>query len=123
LLCFLLGLKDADAVLRGPMAGALFETAVVSELAKLFYHRGLPPALWYWRSRNGWEIDVLVELNGRLYPVEIKATATPRPAHAETLARWRSIAGEKAGNGLVVTQAQEASALVPGVRVIPWSLL
>ena len=123
LLCFLLGLKDNDAVLRGPMAGPLFETAVVAELAKLFFHRGLPPSLWYWRSRDGWEVDVLVELSGRLYPVEVKATATPRPAHAETLVRWRSIAGEKAGSGLVVTQAQEASALVPGVRVIPWYLL
>ena len=48
------GLKDEDAVLRGPMAGPLFETAVVTELAKCFYHRGLPPDLWYWRSRDGW---------------------------------------------------------------------
>lgn len=123
LVCFLLGLKDEDAVLQGPMAGPLFETAVVAELAKLFYHRGLPPALWYWRSRDGWEVDVLAELRGKLHPVEVKATSTPRPTHAENVVRWRSLAGDRAGNGLLVTRAEEASALVPGVRVLPWSLL
>lgn len=105
------------------MAGPLFETAVVAELAKLFYHRGLPPALWYWRSRDGWEIDLLVELRGRLHPIEIKATATPRPAQADTVVRWRSLAGEKAGSGLLVAQAEDASSLVPGVRVLPWNQL
>jgi uncharacterized protein len=123
LVCFLLGLKDEEAVLGGPMAGPLFETAVVAELAKCFYHRGLPPALWYWRSRDGWEVDLLVEQRGKLHPVEVKATATPRPTHAENVVRWRSLAGDKAGSGLLVTQAEEASALVPGVRVVPWSAL
>jgi uncharacterized protein len=120
LVCFLLGLKDDETVLRGPMAGPLFETAVVAELAKHFYHRGLPPALWYWRSRDGWEVDLLVELGGNLHPIEIKTTETPRPFHAENVVRWRSLAGDKAGSGLLVTQADQASALVPGVRVLPW---
>jgi predicted AAA+ superfamily ATPase len=123
MVCSLLGLKDEEAVLRGPMAGPLFETAVVAELAKLFYHRGLPPALWYWRSRDGWEVDLLVELHGKLYPMEIKSSATPRPTHAEAVVRWRALAGDKAGSGLLLTQAEEASALVPGVRAIPWNRL
>jgi predicted AAA+ superfamily ATPase len=117
---YLLGLRDEDALLQGPLAGPLFETAVVAELAKLFYHRGQPPPLWYWRSRDGWEVDLLIELRGRLHPVEIKATATPRPAHAASLTRWRTLAGDRAGEGLLITRAQEASALVPGVRVLPW---
>lgn len=121
--CFLLGLKNEEAVLRGPMAGPLFETAVVAELAKTFLHRGLPPSLWFWRSRDGWEVDLLVELQGKLHPVEIKATATPRPGHAAAIARWRELAGERAGSGLLVSRAAEASALVPGVRVLPWSRL
>jgi len=121
--CFLLGLKSEEEVLQGPLAGPLFETAVVAELAKIFYHRGLPPALWYWRSRDGWEVDLLVELRGKLHPLEVKTTATPRPAHAENVVRWRSLAGEKAGSGLLVTQADAPSGLVPGVRVLPWSLL
>lgn len=95
----------------------------MAELAKLFNHRGLPPPPWHWRCRDNWEVDLLVELRGRLHPVEIKATATPRPAHAESLVRWRSLAGDRAGDGLLVTRAHEASALVPGVRVLPWNEL
>ncbi len=120
LVCFLLGLKDEDAVLRGPMAGALFETAVVAEIAKVFHHRGLPPALWYWRSREGHEVDLLVERSGKLHPIEIKAATTPRPGQVENLTRWRSLAGEKAGSGLLVAAAENASSLVPEIRVLPW---
>lgn len=123
LVSFLLGLKDADAALTGPMTGALFETAVIAELAKVFLHRGQPPPLWYVRTRDGWEIDVLVELGGRLHPIEIKATATPRPGHADTLTRWRALAGERAGGGLLICRASTASALVPGVRALPWDRL
>ncbi len=123
LVCLLLGLKDDEAVLRGPMAGALFETAVVAELAKLFYHRGLSPALWYWRSREGQEVDLLVEFAGKLHPIEIKITTTPRPAHVDNLVRWRSLAGAAAGSGLLVASAESASSLVPDIRVIPWRQL
>ncbi len=123
IVCFLLGLHDEQSVLRGPMAGPLFETAIVAEFAKAFHHRGRPPALWFWRSHEGLEVDLLVELGGKLHPVEIKATATPRPAHAEGILRWRALAGEKAGSGLLVAQAEEASSLAPGVRVLPWGRL
>jgi len=120
---FLLGLRAPDAVLQGPLAGPLFETAVVANFAKVFYHRGLPPPIWYWRSRDGWEVDLLLELEGKLHPVEIKSTATPRPSHAEGLTRWQTLAGDKAGSGLLISGAGEASALVPGVRVLPWHRL
>lgn len=65
-------------------------------------------------------MGLLIELRGRPHPLEIRATATPRPAHAESLVRWRTLAGDRAGDGLLITRAQEASALVPGVRVLPW---
>ncbi|MDX1999164.1 MAG: ATP-binding protein [Thermoanaerobaculia bacterium] len=116
---FLLGTSESGA-LAGPTAGALFESAVVAELVKLFRHRGRPPGLWFWRSRDGVEVDLLVERRGRLHPIEIKATASPRPAHAEAVVRWRTWAGTAGGEGLVICRAEDASSLVPGVRVLPW---
>lgn len=117
---FLVGLHDEEAVVHGPMAGALTETAVVSELAKVFLHRGLPPSLWTWRTSDGREVDLLVERSGKLHPVEVKATATPRPRHASEVVRWQQLAGELAGSGLVVADVEGPHALVPGVRVLPW---
>jgi len=120
---FLVGLHDEEAILRGPMAGALVETAVVAKLMKVYSNRGMPPALWYWRTRDGWEVDVLLERSQRLHPIEIKSTATPRPAHAEGLLRWRELAGKKAGDGLLVADVERPSALVPGVRALPWDAI
>lgn len=82
---FLAGLHSPQAALQGPMAGALFETAVISEWVKRFRNRGEPPPLFYWRSRDGLEIDLIVDRDGTLHPAEIKATATLRPGHGAAL--------------------------------------
>jgi len=57
---------DPGAMRHGPMFGALVETAVVSAWVKAFVHRGEPPALYFWRTRDGLEVDLLIERNGRL---------------------------------------------------------
>jgi len=120
---FLVGLHDEEAVRQGPMAGALVETAVVSELVKLYQHRGQAPALWFWRSRDRHEVDVLVEGGGTLRPIEIKATATPRPRLVENLVEWQRLAGPAAAGGLLVADVERPSSLVPGARVLPWDAI
>lgn len=121
LVTFLMGLHDEETVRRGPFVGALIETAVVADFVKAFQHRGIPPQLWHWRTAGGWEVDLVVEHRGRLHPVEIKATSTPRPAHASNLTRFRELTGERSGAGLLMADVPEASSLVPGVRVLPWN--
>lgn len=62
----------------GAMSGAIFETFVITEIIKSYYHNGLHPSLYYYRDNNGVEIDILIEENGKLYPVEIKKTSNPK---------------------------------------------
>lgn len=65
-------------VLRtGAMAGNFFETFVVSEIVKSFSNMGLEPPLYFYRDKDKYEIDLLINLDGKLYPIEIKKTATP----------------------------------------------
>ena len=78
---FLMGLHHREPTLNGPMIGPLFETLVVSEWVKAFLHRGERPELYYWRSKAGLEVDLIIDRNFRLYPVEIKSTATLLPGH------------------------------------------
>ncbi len=75
---------------------------VLAEWIKAFYHRGERPELYYWRSKTGLEVDLIVDRNGRLHPVEIKATSTLLPAHADSLKKWKALAGETATEGLIV---------------------
>ena len=71
------------------MAGAIAETVVVSEIFKSSWHRGEEPRISFWRTATGEEVDVLVETAKGLLPVEVKASATPTPAMARGIQRFR----------------------------------
>ncbi|MBW1690663.1 MAG: DUF4143 domain-containing protein, partial [Deltaproteobacteria bacterium] len=116
---YLLGLHASEPTLQGPMIGPLFETMVVSEWIKAFYHRGERPELYYWRSKAGVEVDLIIDRNGRLYPIEIKATSTLFPGHAESLNRWRALAGDLASAGIIVANLSETVRL-KDCQAIPW---
>ncbi len=118
---FLLGLHTQESILQGPSAGALVETAVVAEWIKAFRQQGETLPLYYWRSSGGFEVDLVIERNRRLYGLEIKATATPLPGHAESLARWLELAGRGA-LGALACRIDAPTALRPGIRAVPWHL-
>jgi predicted AAA+ superfamily ATPase len=61
----------------GAMGGAFFETFVITEILKSYYHNGRRPSLYYYRDSNQQEIDLLIEQDGLFYPIEIKKTANP----------------------------------------------
>ena len=81
-LCYLTGLKDPEHAASGPMGGAIFETAVLSEIMKVLAGRGEEPQMYFWRTSTGVEVDIVVERAGKLVPIEVKLSATPRPAMA-----------------------------------------
>ena len=85
-LCYLVGLRDPIHAASGPMGGAIFETLVVTEIYKTIIHRGQEPALYFWRTAAGSEVDLVVEAEGKLIPLEIKAAATARPNMAKEMA-------------------------------------
>jgi predicted AAA+ superfamily ATPase len=118
---FLLGLKDREAVLRGPTASPLAEAAVTSEWLKAFRQRGDGTDLSFWRSAAGLEVDLVIERDGILHAVEVKATRTPTPHHADALARWLELAGDGA-RGVLACQVDAPTALRPGIRAVPWHL-
>ncbi len=116
---FLMGLHASEPMLKGPTIGALFETMMVSEWIKTFYHRGEPPELYYWRSKRGLEVDLIIDRNNRLYPIEMKATSTLLPRHAKALQEWRDLAGEVAATGTIVANIPDSFTL-KDCRAISW---
>lgn len=119
---FLLGLHSPEPLLQGPMKGPLFETMVVAEWIKAFYNRGERPELYYWRSKAGIEVDLIIDRNARLYPIEIKATSTIMPGHIENLIKWKNLADDKATKGLVVADVPDPFD-IKGCRVISWDTI
>lgn len=60
------------------VAGNFFETYVVSEIIKKYYNNGKRPQIYYYRDKDKIEIDLIINENNTLYPIEIKQSATPK---------------------------------------------
>jgi len=122
-LCYLAGLKDPEHAASGPMGGAIMETAVLSEIVKTLTHRGIDPQVYFWRTVAGTEVDIVVETGGKLVPIEVKLSATPRPAMASAVKTFRKDLGDKAMPGYVVHPGDVTLPLGTGVTALPFAVL
>jgi predicted AAA+ superfamily ATPase len=122
-LCYLAGLKDPDHAAAGPLGGAIFENAVLLEIVKAFVNRGEEPQVHFWRTSAGLEVDLVVEAGGKLIPIEVKLSATPRPAMASGIRAFQEDLGEKAGPGFVVHPGEVRLPLAPKVVALPFAEL
>ncbi len=61
----------------GAMSGAMFETHVFAEVLKSWWNRGKHPHLYYYRDKDGKEIDLLILRDGAFYPLEIRKSTNP----------------------------------------------
>ncbi len=120
LACHLVGLRDPGAAIAGPMGGALFETAVVSEVHRALVHRGLPAELYFWGVAGRSEVDLLVRHGGRLVPIEAKLNETPNPRLGDQMrALLTALSAETAAPGFVVTPGSSTLPLGEDVRALP----
>jgi predicted AAA+ superfamily ATPase len=121
LVCTLTRQPSSQAALAGAMAGAFFEGIVVSEAVKAFTIAGKRPDLFFWRSHDGLEVDLIIQIGARFLPVEIKLTATPTLKHFEPLNRFRELAGADAADvGILVCRAEQQTRLPNNNLILPW---
>ena len=77
LAAYLLKWGNPEALERGAMSGAFFESYVFSEIYKSYLNAGKEPPVFYYRDKDQKEIDLLLYQNGELSPIEIKKAASP----------------------------------------------
>lgn len=75
--CYLTKWSSPEVAESGAMSGALLENFVVSEIVKSYQNAGISPFINYYRDHDAKEIDVVLERDGKLCPIEIKKTALP----------------------------------------------
>ena len=122
-LCHLAGLRDSEHAASGPLGGAILETAVLSEIVKSLTHRAIDPQVYFWRTRAGSEVDIVVGAAGRLVPVEVKLSATPRPRMAAGIRTFRKDLRAEALPGYVVHPGDVRLPLGEGVTALPFAEL
>ncbi|MDE6742530.1 MAG: ATP-binding protein [Lachnospiraceae bacterium] len=77
LVCYLTKWSSAETLESGAMNGAILENYVVAEIVKTYLNSGKEPYLYYYRDKDAKEIDIVLEHDGVLNPMEIKKTSNP----------------------------------------------
>ncbi len=78
LVSYLTKWKNPEVLEAGNMAGNFFENFVIVEIIKSYYNSGeLRPPIYFYRDKEKKEIDLVIEQNGKLHPLEIKKSANP----------------------------------------------
>jgi predicted AAA+ superfamily ATPase len=118
-LCAYLTRWDGAGTLEASaMAGAFFETYVVSEILKSYYNAGRRPPVYYYRDTDGREVDLLLDANGTLFPIEIKKTASPKRSGVRHFAAL-SPGGKPVGEGSLISMYRDVTPLEGGHWTAP----
>lgn len=122
--CHLARITSPAAVGGHPMAGALFETAVVAEIRKLLLPLTRPATLYHWRAHAGAEVDLLLERDNRLYPLEIKLASRPTRGDARGFTALRQYYhGHAFAPGLILAPTERFEALTEDAYAAPWDMV
>ena len=113
-----------DVLKNGAMAGAFFETFVVSEIIKSYYNKGIPELpIYFYRDKDMNEIDLLIENGGTLYPIEMKKHADPSKRDIDAFRVLDRISGVRRGSGGVVCLYDNLVTLQGEDKIIPINYL
>ncbi len=122
LLCYLLGIQKPEEILIHSSRGAIFETWVISEFFKSYYHAGNQPQMYYFRDTNRNEIDLLLESGSEVLPVEIKSGQTIHSEFFKGLQYWRELTDSPDARAVLIHGGDNPTEY-KGTTVIPWGML
>lgn len=80
LVCYLTGISSEEVLNKGPLAGAIFESYIISEVRKNILHNNSNSDIFYYRNNQGLEADLIIENKDKLTIafIEIKNTYTAK---------------------------------------------
>ena len=118
LVAYLTKWSSPETLASGAMSGAILENYVVSEIRKSYLNQGKEAFMYYYRDKDAKEIDLVLEQDGELHPIEIKKSANP----ASEILRVFPVLDKsslKRGNGAVICLKTELSAFNKENYIVP----
>ena len=120
LLCYLTGWSNPDVLRNGAMSGNIFETFVVSEILKSYSNSGSgTDNIYYYRDKDKREIDLLIEVDNTIHPVEIKKSGTINKDWIKSFSVLEKIPGKQVGHGAVICLAENRLPINDNVDALP----
>lgn len=118
LVCYLTKWSSAETLQSGAMNGAILENYVVAEIRKTYLNCGKDPYMYYYRDKDAREIDIILEHDGVLNPIEIKKSANPGPELIKVF-KLLDKSSAKRSKGAVVCMKPELSAIDRENYIVP----
>lgn len=115
-----------ETISQGAKSGQFFETFVVSEIIKSFYNNGIEPPIYFYRDTNQKEIDLLIEYDRTLYPIEIKTSASPDKKMAKAFSILKDNLPQeeiRIATGVIINQYPKRMWLAEDLVALPVSMI
>lgn len=122
LACALLNIRNTDGLNRHFAKGALFENFIINEILKNQLNRHLSPRNYFWNAAGAYEIDLLLEVGGRLIPIEIKSGRTINNHFFDGLKYFQPLSGALPQDSYLVYGGDEVQKRSIG-NVLSWKNL
>ena len=116
---FLLGIQSVEQLNTHYSKGALFESFIISEFIKKRFNSGREHHCYFWRDKNGHEIDCIIESGDKLIPLEIKSGRTITKEYFKGLDYWNRISSSLPSDGAVLYGGDKDQFRENG-RVVSW---
>lgn len=124
LACHLQRITSPEALAVNPILGAMFETWVLNALRGQFVALSVPPDLLHWRTSGGAEVDIVLERDGKLFPIEVKCKTHPSGHDTRGLRAFRETYGpDRVGPAMLVHAGTECWRLDENTWAVPWTRL
>ncbi len=122
--CFLQHIASPQSLAVHPMKGRLFETMVFMEILKRIQAWPSQPAIHHYRTRSGLELDLVLEIDGTLFPVEVKMKSNSATDDMQALRSFREcFPNERVYKGLIISCVEKPQILSPEITAVPWWVL
>jgi hypothetical protein len=126
LACYLTRWLTSETLKNSAVAGHIFETFIVSEILKSYINEGIDYrfGIFYYRGKDKKktsdnEIDLIIEEDGILYPIEIKLTGNPKAEMASANMVLDQIPDKKRGTGAIICMIEKKTWLRDNLLALP----
>lgn len=122
LICYLQGLSSPDMLAASALFGFVFETWAVNLIFRQAATLDFTPMFYHWRTNGGAEIDLVIEANGKLYPVEMKCKTNLKTHDASGIKAFFESYGKKnVETGLIIYAGDTCYRFEENIIAIPWN--
>ncbi len=118
LAAYLCGWKNRDVLENGAMNGAFIENYALVEILKSYWHNGKEANIYFYRDKDKKEIDIILEENNKLYPIEIKKKSNPTSEDIKNFKVLDNL-GKEIGQGGILCFANTHLPINKDVNAIP----